>query len=63
MSGWSGVVQVSSPRATFGLVVTNGIVTEAAPYGRSASLGKPITRVATYWRSRGWTVEPVAPST
>jgi len=60
MTGWSGLVMVTTRSACFGLIVVDGVVVESAPYGRRASLGRPIAEVAAYWRGRGATVVPVA---
>lgn len=55
---WSGLVRVSLPWATFGLVVVDGKIAEAAPVA-GWSTGKPIESVAAYYRRRGGVVEPV----
>jgi hypothetical protein len=57
---WSGLVQVTTARACFGLVVVNGLVVESAPYGARQSMGRPIEQVAAYWRGRGADVRALA---
>jgi hypothetical protein len=37
---WSGLLWVSSPRATVGLVVAGGVVVESPPYGRRWAMGR-----------------------
>lgn len=43
---------VSGPRWTFGLIVEDNIVVEAAPISRWA-VGKRIARVCQWWRDKG----------
>lgn len=50
---WSGLVQVTTADACFGLVVVDGIVVDCAPYGRRTCLGRPIAEVAAVWRRHG----------
>jgi hypothetical protein len=60
MSGWSGLVQVTTRKACFGMVVADGTVVDCAPYGRSASMNRPIDKVADYWRKQGGRVDVVS---
>lgn len=57
---WSGLVQVTTKAACFGLVVREGTVVETAPIARQSSLGLPIQQVADYWRWRGAHVQVVS---
>jgi len=52
------VIQVSLPHATFGLVVHDGWVVDAAPIARWA-IGKRERYVADYFRRRGARFERV----
>lgn len=56
---WYGV---ATPRATFAIVVSGGVVVDAAPYARRASIGKPWDAVKAYWLRRGAAIKPI-PST
>ena len=51
---------VSLDYATFGLWETNGIVTDAAPIARKASMGRPIADVLTYYRQKGARIEKLS---
>jgi hypothetical protein len=59
MSDWSGLVQVRTPTACFGLIVKDGIVVLCAPYGAVQSMNRNIDEVARYWRSKGAVVKPL----
>lgn len=60
---WSGLVQVTTPSACFGMVVREDTVVDCAPYGARWSLGRPIMEVATFWRSRGAEVKAIKTDT
>lgn len=45
-------IWVSLPWATFAIVVSGGVVVDAAPIARK-SIGRPEREVADYYRSRG----------
>jgi len=51
-----GCWQVRSERATFGLVVQDGIVIEAAPYGRKWCVGREWAELRLWLDYRGYTV-------
>ena len=55
-----GLYWVSAPRATFGLLVRNGIVAESAPYGRKWCLGRVWIELETWLRYRGYDVRRVS---
>jgi hypothetical protein len=48
------LVQVRSPHFTAGMVVTDGVVTEAAPILKWA-IGKPRHWLRDVFKSKGWT--------
>ncbi len=48
---------VSLSDATFGIWEKDGIVTDAAPISRKASMGRPIADVLTYYRNKGARIE------
>jgi hypothetical protein len=52
----NGLMRISLPHATFGLVVTNDLVSEAAPIARWA-VGKSFWQVRDYYVGRGGYVE------
>ena len=49
-----GLWWVSNGRATFGLIVRNGVVAESAPYGRKWCVGREWTELASWLRFRGY---------
>jgi len=51
---------ISTPRATFGVVTEQGIVTQAAPIARW-TISKTIERVLDYYRQRGAIIIEVGP--
>jgi hypothetical protein len=53
-------LRISTGYACFGLVVKNGIISDAAPIGRRHALGKPAAKVVSYYLSRGAKVEVLA---
>ena len=56
MNGMNGIVRVSLPWATFGLVIDNDLVVRAAPVAKY-TLGWGWAKVESYFLSRGATVE------
>ncbi|TKK86772.1 hypothetical protein FDA94_20140 [Herbidospora galbida] len=53
-----GLIWWSTAKATFGLVVSDGVVVEAAPYARRWAQGRPADEVLEKARrSRGVSVE------
>lgn len=55
-----GVWWVSSPRASFGLVVRDGVVVESAPYGRKWCLRREWNELAAWLRFRGYDLRHVS---
>ena len=53
---------VSLSDATFGIWEKDGIVTDAAPISRKASMGRPIADVLTYYRNKGARIERLSVS-
>lgn len=51
-------VWVSLPYATFAIVVSGGVVVDAAPIARK-SIGRPGHEVTAYYRARGARVQDV----
>lgn len=54
-----GLWWVSSGRATFGLIVRNGIVVEAAPYGRKWCVRREWTELMAWLRFRGYALRHI----
>ena len=50
------LIQVCSPYVTAGIVVKDGLITDAAPILRKAWLGRPFGSLQAWARREGWEI-------
>lgn len=62
MSTVDGLWQVTNERVSFGLVVKDGIVVEAAPYGRKWCVGREWAELRSWLLYRGYALTLVTSS-